>query len=363
MAIYQQKLSQKPPLAQITAWRWMLDNLFSTPLNTVLSLFLLYLLFLISVPLLNWTLFDATFSTINNAKCSTDGACWVYIGEKINLFIYGFYPEEAYWRPNLTIALAFLFVITAKFSAKIHRFKIIISLLIAYPFIAFTLLYGGLGLDIIQTHKWGGLLLTIVVAAVGIVASFPIGIFLALGRQSKLQIIRIFSIIYIEFIRGVPLITILFMASVVLPLFFAEGVEFDKLLRALIGITLFQAAYIAEVIRGGLQAIPKGQYEAADALGLGFLQKTFLIILPQALKVAIPNIVGSFIALFKDTTLVLIIGLFDMLAMVRLTTSDVNWLGLETEGYIFVSAVLWGILYSMSRYCKKLEYRFNTENA
>jgi general L-amino acid transport system permease protein len=200
------------------------------------------------------------------------------------------------------------------------------------------------------------------VAVVGIIASFPIGILLALGRQSEMRVIRFFCIIYIEFIRGVPLITILFMASVVLPLFFTEGMTIDKLLRALIGITMFQAVYIAEVIRGGLQAIPKGQYEAADAIGLSFTQKTVFIILPQALKVSIPNIVGSFIALFKDTTLILIIGLFDVLSMVHLTSSDENWLGRETEGYVFVTIVLWVILYSMSRYSKTLEQRFSTEH-
>ena len=221
---------------------------------------------------------------------------------------------------------------------------------------------GGLGLEIVETDKWGGLTLTIVVAAVGIVASFPLGILFALGRQSKMRIVKFISVVYIEFVRGVPLITILFMASVVLPLFFSAGMDFDKLLRALIGITLFQTAYIAEVVRGGLQAIPKGQYEAADATGLSFMQRTVLIILPQALKISIPNIVGSFIALFKDTTLVLIIGLFDMLAIVGAATSNSSWLGRETEGYVFVAMVIWVILYSMSRYSKRLEVRYSTEH-
>jgi len=200
------------------------------------------------------------------------------------------------------------------------------------------------------------------VAAVGIIASFPIGVVLALGRQSDMPILKTLCVGFIEFVRGVPLITILFMASVLLPLFFHDGIEFNKLLRALIGITLFQAAYIAEVVRGGLQAIPKGQYEASEALGLTYWQGMILIILPQALKISIPNLVGSFISLFKDTTLVLIIGLFDVLAMVTLTNSDTNWLGYEIEGYVFVTLIYWVCCFSMSQYSKSIERKFNTEH-
>jgi general L-amino acid transport system permease protein len=226
-----------------------------------------------------------------------------------------------------------------------------------FPIASFILIHGGLGLEVVPTTKWGGLMLTMVVASVGIVVSFPIGIIFALGRQSNMPIIKTISVLYIEFIRGVPLITLLFMSSVILPLFFPEGVTFDKLLRALIGVTLFQAAYLAEVIRGGLQAIPKGQYEAADSIGLSYWQAMGLVILPQALKISIPNIVGSFVALFKDTTLVLIIGLFDVLAMVTLTTSDPHWLGFETEGYVFVTMIYW-----MSKYAQSVENRFNTDH-
>jgi general L-amino acid transport system permease protein len=203
-------------------------------------------------------------------------------------------------------------------------------------------------------------MLTIVIAIVGIVLSFPLGIIVAFGRESNLSIIKSVSVVYVEFIRGVPLVMILFMSSVILPLFFPEGVTFDKLVRALIGITLFQVAYVAENIRGGLQSIPKGQYEAADAIGLSYWQKMILVILPQALKVAIPNLVGASISLFQDTTLVLIIGLFDMLAMVRITAADSSWLGMETEGYVFVTVIFWLFCYSMSRYSQKLEKRFDT---
>ncbi len=363
MAVFEQQIAKKPPSSEVGIIHWLRQNLFSNVTNGFLTILALYLLYLAIPPLAAWMFFDATFTEVSNDQCGREGACWSYVFEKINLFAYGFYPPEEYWRPQLVLVLAIVFVLIAKNLHKsTHKIKIIASLIVGYPFIAFVLLYGGFGLEVVETHKWGGLMLTIVVAAVGIVASFPIGILLALGRQSEMRIIRSLSIIYIEFIRGVPLITILFMASVVLPLFFSAGMDVDKLLRALIGITMFQTAYIAEVIRGGLQAIPKGQYEAADAIGLNFFQKTTLIILPQALKISIPNIVGSFISLFKDTTLVLIIGLFDILSMVHLTTSDENWLGRETEGYVFVTIVMWMILYSMSRYSKKLEVRFSTEH-
>lgn len=363
MSIFKPEPSRQVPQSEMGIVRWLKTNLFSSFTSGAFTLIALYILYLIVPTLANWMFFDATFAAVTNEQCGREGACWSYIVEKLDLFIYGFYPPEEIWRPQLTLALAIGFVFMAKsLRHYAYRIKVVAGLIVIYPIIAFLLLYGGLGLSVIETHQWGGLMLTIVVATVGIVVSFPIGILLALGRQSKMRIIRLLSVVYIEFIRGVPLITILFMASVILPLFFREGVDMDKLLRALIGITMFQAAYIAEVIRGGLQAIPKGQYEAADAIGLSFTQKTGLIILPQALKISIPNIVGSFIALFKDTTLVLIIGLFDILSMVHLTTNDELWLGRSTEGYVFVMMVLWVILYSMSQYSKRLEFKYDTEH-
>ncbi|WXT99810.1 MAG: Inner membrane amino-acid ABC transporter permease protein YhdY [Catillopecten margaritatus gill symbiont] len=363
MAIFTAQPAKNAPQSEVGVVSWLKKNLFYSLGSSAFTLIAIYVIYLIVPLLANWMFFDATFAPVTNEQCGREGACWSYVIEKSNLFVYGFYPPEAVWRPQLVLVLALVFVFVAKsLKPYTHKAKIIAGLIVIYPVIAFLLLYGGLGLEVIETHQWGGLMLTIVVATVGIVASFPIGILLALGRQSKMRVIRLLSVVYIEFIRGLPLITILFMASVVLPLFFREGMDMDKLLRALIGITLFQSAYIAEVIRGGLQAIPKGQHEAADAIGLNFVQKTGLIILPQALKISIPNIVGSFIALFKDTTLVLIIGLFDILSMVHLTTSDELWLGRSTEGYVFVMIVLWVILYSMSRYSKKLELKYNTEH-
>jgi len=381
MSVYDQQSTRKPPISQIGAILWVRTNLFSSWINTVLTAASIYLLYIMIPPLLDWMFFNASFSfgTINffgfdikfseamatNTNCGREGACWPYIYEKLYMYTYGFYPRTETWRPNIVFGLtALLFVIIPLVKNYKYKNRVTLSLIVFYPIISYILISGGFGLlPVVETHQWGGLLLTLIIASVGIIVSFPIGVVLALGRQSELRIIKLFSTLFIEFIRAVPLITILFMASFVLPLFLEPGNNsVDKLLRALIGIALFQAAYFAEVVRGGLQAIPRGQYEAADAIGLSYFQKNALIVLPQALKISIPNIVGSSISLFKDTTLVLIIGLLDMLAMVGLTTADPYWLGRETEGYVFVTIVMWVMLYSMSRYSRKLELRFNTEN-
>ena len=381
MSVFDQQSTRKPPISQIGAILWLRTNLFSTWVNGILTFGSLYLLYLIFPPLLDWMFFNASFSfgTVNlfgfdikfseamatNQNCGREGACWPYIYEKLYMYTYGFYPRTETWRPNIVFGLtALLFVIVPLVKHYKHKNRVTLSLIILYPLVSYILIAGGFGLlPVVETHLWGGLLLTLIIASVGIIVSFPIGVVLALGRQSDLKVIKLFSTLFIEFVRAVPLITILFMASFVLPLFLEPGNNsIDKLLRALIGISLFQAAYFAEVIRGGLQAIPRGQYEAADAIGLSYFQKNALIVLPQALKISIPNIVGSSISLFKDTTLVLIIGLMDMLAMVGLTTADPYWLGRETEGYVFVTIVMWVMLYSMSRYSRKLELRFNTEN-
>ena len=381
MSVYDQQATRKPPISQIGAILWLRTNLFSSWINTVLTAASIYLLYIMIPPLLDWMFFNASFSfgTINffgfdikfseamatNTNCGREGACWPYIYEKLYMYTYGFYPRTETWRPNIVFGLtASLFVIFPLVKNYKYKNRVTLSLIVFYPIVSYILISGGFGLlPVVETHQWGGLLLTLIIASVGIIVSFPIGVVLALGRQSELRIIKLFSTLFIEFVRAVPLITILFMASFVLPLFLEPGNNsVDKLLRALIGISLFQAAYFAEVVRGGLQAIPRGQYEAADAIGLSYFQKNALIVLPQALKISIPNIVGSSISLFKDTTLVLIIGLLDMLAMVGLTTADPYWLGRETEGYVFVTIVMWVMLYSMSRYSRKLELRFNTEN-
>ena len=358
MAIYNKINERKAPISTKGLTYWVRENLFSSPLNVALTLLGVMVLFTIIPPFIKWAYINANFAGSTREDCVSGGACWVFIRMKIDMFMYGFYPSELRWRVNSIYVLFFALIAAFKY-LKSSLAKIVLAHV--YFIVGFFLVHGGfLGMQVVPTDKWGGLMLTIVVAAVGIVAAFPIGVLLALGRASHLPIIKSISVTYIEFIRGVPLITILFMSSIILPLFFPEGMSFDKLLRALIGIALFESAYIAENIRGGLQSIPKGQFEAADAIGLSYWQKMFLVILPQALKVAIPNLVGVSIALFQDTTLVLIIGLFDLLAMVRLSAADSYWLGYETEGYVFVTFVFWIFCYSMSNFSQKLEKRFNT---
>jgi len=361
-----QKLSPlKPPSKQIGIFSWLHKNLFSSYFNSAITLLSLYFLYQFIPPLINWLVIDAIWSAENRNACDAQdaGACWAFIHYRFAQFMYGFYPAELYWRPNL--AGIFLIALIIPLFIQKFRYKYYLSgfILFIYPYFAYLLLYGGaFGLLEIETAKWGGLMLTLVIAAVGMLAALPLGIILALGRQSEMPVIRSVSIVFIEFWRGVPLITVLFMSSVMLPLFFPEGTNFDKLLRAMIGISLFQSAYIAEVVRGGLQAIPKGQYEAAKALGLSYWKCMGLIILPQALKTVIPGIVNTFIALFKDTTLVLIIGLFDLLSIIQQANSDSNWLGFDTEGYIFAAAIFWIFCFAMSRYSIALERKLYTGN-
>ena len=236
-----------------------------------------------------------------------------------------------------------------------------VLMLVVFPVLCFLLFTGdGFGLEPVETPLWGGLFLTLVIALTGIVASLPIGVVLALGRRSQMPVVKAVCVVFIELWRGVPLITVLFMASVMFPLFMPEGVNFDKLLRALLGVMFFSSAYMAEVVRGGLQAIPKGQYEAADALGLSFWKSMGLVILPQALKVVIPGIVNTFIGMFKDTTLVLIIGLFDFLGMAQAVSTNPDWLGFYVEGYVFVAFGFWVFCFGMSRYSIYLENKLQT---
>jgi len=350
-----------PPVNSSGIRGWLRNNLFSSPLNTLFTLGGLYFLYWFIPPLLQWTFFQADWTGTNRDACTSDGACWVFVRVRFYQFMYGFYPQEESWRVNLAFFLLPLLLLPLWIKNFKHKLSWALGLLTVYPLIAYTLLMGGwFGLSLIESERWGGLMLTLIIAAVGITAALPGGILLALGRRSKMPLVKAFSVAFIELWRGVPLITVLFMASVMLPLFLPEGANFDKLLRALIGIVLFQSAYMAEVVRGGLQAIPKGQYEAAKSLGLGYWKSTFLIILPQALKLVIPGIVNTFIALFKDTTLVLIIGLLDLLAIVQSALADPHWLGYSVEGYVFVASIFWIFCFAMSRYSRYLEVKLHT---
>ena len=343
---------------------WLKKNLFSSPMNILLTFLGLFLLYKIVPPFVEWAIIDATWFAETRDVCRGDGkgACWAYIFNRFDQTMYGFYPEAERDRPNSAGILLILLTIPLFFKTMPKKAWLGGFILIIYPIIAYFLIRGGsFGLVDVETHKWGGLMLTLIIALAGIATALPLGTILALGRRSNMPIVKSFSIVFIEFWRGVPLITVLFMSSVMLPFFLPDGTNFDKLLRAMIGITLFQAAYVAEVVRGGLQAIPKGQYEAAAAMGLNYWKSMFLVILPQALKMVIPGLVNTFISLFKDTTLVLIIGLFDLLAIAeKVLSADAAWQGFHTEGLIFSAFVFWLFCFSMSRYSMSLERKLHT---
>ncbi len=351
-----------PPPANTVGWiGWMRRNLFDGPTNSVTTLVIGFLAVYWLIPVLQWMFIDADWIGDSREACTSGGACWVFISSRMDQFLYGFYPSAEYWRLNLAFVMLAVLIAWLMIPSLPYKGWASFVTLVVYPIIAFYLLTGGaFGMPGVETHLWGGFSLNLVLAIVGIVAAMPFGILLALGRRSEMPIVRSLSVVYIEIWRGVPLITVLFMASVMLPLFFPEDINFDKLLRAMIGIILFQSAYMAEVVRGGLQAIPKGQYEAADALGLSYWKKMIMIILPQALKLMIPGIVNTFIALFKDTSLVVIIGLFDLLAIVQAASNDPDWIGYATEGYIFIALMFWIFCFGMSRYSQHLEQLLHT---
>lgn len=378
----------KPPRVQVGPLAWLRDNLFSSPTNIGLTLVGLYCVYVTISGLLDFAVVHATWSGSNGDDCRPNsGACWPMIQAKFSQFIYGRYPLDQRWRVDLVYVLALIGIVPLMIPRLPYKLLNSLYLFILFPFIAFVLLVGGnlhplaflhfLGstpligpalssvagftiptpLSYVGTELWGGLLVTLVIASVGIVASFPIGIILALGRRSRMPFARWASVSFIEFVRGVPLITVLFMSSVMLPLFLPPGWRVDNLLRALIGVSLFSGAYMAETIRGGLQAIPRGQFEAADALGLSYRQKMSLIVLPQALKLVIPGIVNSFIGLFKDTSLVTIIGMFDLLGIVQSNNTDQKWLAPTNAmtGYLFAGFVFWIFCFGMSRYSAFVE--------
>ena len=345
----------------VLALFWIRRNLFSSIGNSILTLFCLWLLWFTVPPLLNWLIFQANWTGATRADCTRDGACWVFIHARFGQFMYGLYPIDQRWRINTTLVVGLLSLLPMFWRAMPRRGRYIVCWVVAFPIFTWVMLYGGfLGLSRVETRQWGGLTLTLIIASVGIAGALPLGVILALGRRSKMPVVKWFSIIFIELWRGVPLITVLFMSSVMLPLFLSEGTNIDKLIRALVGVIMFQSAYVAEVVRGGLQALPKGQFEAAESLALGYWKTQGLVILPQALKLVIPSLVNTIIELFKDTSLVVIIGLFDLFSSVQQATVDPAWLGMSTEGYVFAALVYWIFCFSMSRYSQHLERRFHT---
>lgn len=350
-----------PPSNTIGPIAWVRENLLSSPANIIMTILSIWFIYKVVPPALDWLFFDAAFTGENRDDCraQASGACWAFIGERLQLFTYGFYHIEERWRVNLSFILLIVALVPILWDkAPMRKIGLYFSCL--FPFIAGWLLLGGFGLESVETDKFGGFMLTLVIGVTGIAFSLPIGILLALGRQSQLPIIRIFSVGFIEFIRGVPLITLLFVASTMLNYFLPKGTTFDLLLRVLIMVTLFASAYMAEVIRGGLQAIPKGQFEAADAMGLKYWPSMRLIVLPQALKISIPGIVNTFIGLYKDTTLVIIIGLLDPLGIGRASLADTKWTGLSNEVYLFVAIFFFVSCFFMARYSLYLENKLQT---
>jgi len=339
---------------------WLRRNLFSSLFSTLLTLGCVALLLAVIPSFLGWALWDADFSGASGDDCKRDGACWAWLASRLDEFFYGFYPVDERWRVNLAILLLFPALAYLLFEPlPWQRQGRIYAML--YPFLAVWLLLGGYGLQGVNTADFGGFMLNLVAGLVGIALSLPIGILLALGRRSRMPVVRVLCVAFIEFIRGVPLITLLFVAVVILQLFLPPSVTLDQLFRVMIMVTVFASAYMAEVIRGGLQAIPNGQYEASRAMGLGYWQTMRLVVLPQALKISIPGIVNTFIGLFKDTTLVIIIGLFDILGQAKLLQVNPEWIGeVDHEAYLFTAFFFFVICFSMSRYSLNLERKLDT---
>ena len=355
-----------PPSQHAGPGDWIRRNLFPDWRQSLLTLVVLFVLVRYLPGLIQWLLIDATWTGTRDDCVAAGGACWAFVSARWGQFMYGFYPVDQRWRVNLTLVLLVVTVVPLLLPGTPRKGWLMGFALLIYPVIAFYLLHGGaFGLPVVPTSRWGGFMLTLVVAISGMVGSLPLGVLLALGRRSKMPAIRLFCTLFIELFRAVPLITVLFMASVMLPLFLPSGVSLDKLLRALLGVALFNGALMAEVIRGGLQAIPRGQYEAATAEGMGYWRMMLLVILPQALRLVIPGIVNTYVAIIKDTTLVLIIGLFDLLGIVQAGIADSNWLSatVTKTGYVFAGLGFWVLCFGLSRYSAYLERRLNTGHA
>ena len=353
------KAPMKPPLrVRLPAAEWVRVHLLSSPLNIAITVLCAVLLYYTLPPFIDWAVVHATWSGESREACNDAGACWVFIRARSGQFTYGLYPEAQRWRVDLAFFLLIVLVGSQFIPRLPGRRWIGLVTATVYPLVCLWLLLGGaFGLPYVETRAWGGIMLTLFMAVFGGLIAFPLGVLLALGRQSSLPLIRLLSVMFIEFWRGVPIITVIFLASILLPIIFPQGMEIDKLLRALIGLALVVAAYMAEVVRGGLQAIPPGQYEGAQALGLGYWRSMRLVILPQALRISIPGLVNEFIALLKNTTLVLIVSLFALLGIVQAALADPKWVGLTMEAYVFAGLVFWLICFGMSRWSLRLERR------
>jgi len=341
-------------------------NINTNNFNAALSVSIILLIIFGLPPLLNWLIFDANIAGDSKEACTGGGACWVYIKVWFNRFMYGMYPNAEQWRVNVTFIAVLLFMSAGFFVPSKLKNYLSLYYTLLLPIISFALIYyiisgGSFGLIWVETGAWGGLSLTFMVSFFSLIFCFPLGMMLALGRRSNLPIIKYSSLSFIEFWRGVPLITVLFMSAVMFPMFLPEGTYIDKLIRVVVAITLFEAAYTAEVIRGGLQALPRGQYDAAKSLGMGYWRMHVFVILPQALKLVIPGIANTFLALIKDTPLIFVVGLLELVGMLNLAKTNPKWLGFSMEGYVFAGIIFWIICYSMSKYSQKLELKYKTD--
>jgi len=361
--------ASEPPRSIVGTPAWLQQKLFGSVINTIATLVSALVLAALIWPAIRFLLIDAVWQGTSRDDCLVAnvgrpvGACWPFVAAKFAQFMYGFYPADQVWRINLTYVLGLALLVPLLVPRIPYKTLNAILFFGVFPVVAFYLLVGGVfGLPHVETRVWGGLLVTLVITFAGIIGSVPLGILLALGRRSSLPLVRGFSVVFIEFWRGVPLITVLFFATYMLPFFLPETWKLDPLARVLIGVVMFAGAYMAEVIRGGLQAIPRGQYEAARALGLGYWKMMIFIILPQALKLVIPGMVNSFIALFKDTTLVLIVAIFDLLGQLRASFADPSWATPVTllTGFAFAGMIYFAISFMISRYALYVERRLST---
>lgn len=338
--------------SSLSIWR---ERLFGTPFTGFTSVVLVALIAWIAVPLIRWAVIDATWVGSTRADCAPGGACWVFIRARFGQFMYGLYPVDQRWRVDIAGLLVLAGVLSVVFAPQRFRLKLALALLVVLPPLGIWLLSGGFGLRHVETREWGGLTLTLFISIYSSLIAIPLGILFALGRQSELRIIRLISVIFIEFWRGVPIIAVIFLASLLLPLILPGGIGIDRLARAVIGLGFVIAAYMAEAVRGGLQALPKGQREAATALGLTYWKATGLIVLPQALRISLPAMTNEFIALIKNTTLVLVVSILDLLGIAQASLADPNWVGMNMEAYVFSGAIYWLICFALSRWSRSLE--------
>jgi general L-amino acid transport system permease protein len=338
---------------------WLRQRLFATPLDAAITLVCLYIVWRISVPMVHWLVLDATWNGVSRDDCKGAGACWVFVRMRFGQFMYGQYPLPERWRVDLAGVLWMLATVALSWRSLPHRSAATLATAIILPPLGIVLLHGGwaTGLKLVETREWGGLMLTLFLTVYAGLISIPLGILLALGRRSRLPLIRFISVVFIEFWRGVPIITVIFLASLLLPLIVPTGFDVDRLARAVIGLAFVIAAYMAEAVRGGLQALPDGQAEAAQALGLGYWRIQRMIVLPQALRIALPAMTNEVIALFKNTTLVLIVSIFDLLGIAQAALADPAWVGMNMEAYVFAGAIYWLACFGLSQWSRLHEKR------